>query len=51
MNTNSEPRLSYRNFSLWIAAAVCLGGLACFRNLDETKVKCISNATCPTGHS
>ena len=47
MNTTFFRSRRYRNIPLWATALVCLNGVACFRSLDPSKVKCSSEAHCP----
>ena len=47
MNTTSLRRKRYRNVALWAAALVCLNGVACFRSVDPSKLKCNSESSCP----
>lgn len=51
MNTTSFRKRRYPNIALWAAALVCLNGVACFRSLDLSQVKCNSKTTCPSPYS
>ena len=52
MDTTSFRRRRYPHLALWAAALVCLNGVACFRSLDLSKVKCNSiKSSCPPPYS